>query len=888
MSSASKPAYGFGREPWQRTVAMAAGVDPRGVRDDSPVRSLPSGLTPLQKSLQLERSQRYGLSLAPFANKLTPRSAQERARKPTIPNKLVIPPIYTNVGSSDTDTSFQEGEPHSNPYGYTSALTSPTNSDFNQQSDGEEGRITHIKTKAHKLGSFDLSPQLDMESRRLEAVWRETGERWKDKHGIALPRSQHAAFRQRIESGTDIKSDSPIDKEWRDIWLHTNTSWSDAESAYFESPSISSASASNAGTHNSRLFLSPSTIIHAVPQAGYQNTFFPIPEQIPELEREPAVFRRIEKLIDTIEGDEGPGAFSSLLPAPVEQGYQRGQEKNAKIKGRKQLRAGIVPQDGQRVTEFDLKPEPSMASPEDHPIAPAEQSSRKRHRADKQKLREKQRAEEARRCEAAEHRGHDHGVRYERQKQSYKNQEQKHRLTNDSSLTEVPPLRHHSRVASLDNWNSYEMRWSALSASGVTHSINFRDIPWPLLRVPAGPKSITTQSVGAFILSPSHSHSRSREERLLNAMLRWEPKSFEGRWMSRIEEGERHGVREAVGEIYASLVQLMNGNDSSNSKIVPTVILAPQAPKQDTVTIGKRMSAHDIIRHLVERGCQDLTESLDMSTFSEYPTSHGGFSDVYRGSLIAGEHIAVKALRISTGSIENPKHLKRAARELYTWSNCKHPNVLRLLGLAVFRGRIGMVSPWIDHGPLPRYLSSNSEVDRCNLCAQICDGLSYLHNTGIVHGDLKGANVLVLKDGTPVLIDFGNSTFLGLSLLFTETTREGSMTGRWAAPELLEGSGKPSKVADIYALGMTMLEVITGKLPYDGKGDLAVFKLVSHKKHPERPEEHIPTGSRDGNKIWRLLKKCWAYEPAKRPSAAKATTVMRSITPQGLKAISTL
>ncbi|KAH7322168.1 kinase-like domain-containing protein, partial [Rhizoctonia solani] len=222
-------------------------------------------------------------------------------------------------------------------------------------------------------------------------------------------------------------------------------------------------------------------------------------------------------------------------------------------------------------------------------------------------------------------------------------------------------------------------------------------------------------------------------------------------------------------------------------------------------------------------------------------------------------------------------------RELYTWSNCKHPNVLQLFGLAMFRGRIGMVSPWMNHGTLPQYLDSHPEVDRYSLCVQICDGLAYLHDVGIVsdpvlsftfielekvHGDLKGANVLTLADGTPVLTDFGNSTFAGRGLLFTETTRDSGLTDRWAAPELLEGPGKPSKAADVYALGM---EVITGKLPYSGKGDLAVLKLVSDKKHPDRPNEHIPE-SRGGNKFWRLLEKCWAYESKKRPSAAKVTT----------------
>ncbi|CAE6530930.1 unnamed protein product [Rhizoctonia solani] len=448
---------------------------------------------------------------------------------------------------------------------------------------------------------------------------------------------------------------------------------------------------------------------------------------------------------------------------------------------------------------------------------------------------------------------------------------------------------HDSRKPSpLEAWILYEKRWSGLATNPSGKPIGFQDIPWPLIRLPTGLESFTPQTVSEFILFPSHSQGKSRKERLRDAMLRWDPGRFEERWMPRIEEDERSKVREAVGEVYICLLQIFDGTDLSDSEVGS--ILIPQEPEQVAITIGKHMSLQEMIGHLVEHGCQDLTTSLDETTFSGYPASHGGFSDVYHGRLLTGERVAVKALRISAESIkiEYSKHLKRAARELYTWGNCRHPNVLQLLGLTTFHGRIGMVSPWMDHGTLPRYLDGNTEVDRCNLCVQICGGLSYLHEIGIVHGDVKGANILALTDGTPVLNDFGNAMFLGQNLHFTETTREGSFSARWAAPELLEESSncKPSKATDIYALGMTMLEMITGKHPYDGKSDLMVFKLVSEKKHPERPNEHIPSESRDGNKFWRLLKQCWAYDPEKRPSAASATIVMKSITPQGLKATS--
>ncbi|KAH7322167.1 hypothetical protein B0J17DRAFT_562405, partial [Rhizoctonia solani] len=88
--------------------------------------------------------------------------------------------------------------------------------------------------------------------------------------------------------------------------------------------------------------------------------------------------------------------------------------------------------------------------------------------------------------------------------------------------------------------------------------LGFQDIPWPLLYTPTGSESITPQSVGAFLLSPLHSQGKSREERLSDAMLRWEPNGFEGRWISRIKERERPKIKEAVAAVYGSLVRLMN------------------------------------------------------------------------------------------------------------------------------------------------------------------------------------------------------------------------------------------------------------------------------------------------------------------------------------------
>ncbi|CAE7080578.1 unnamed protein product [Rhizoctonia solani] len=294
--------------------------------------------------------------------------------------------------------------------------------------------------------------------------------------------------------------------------------------------------------------------------------------------------------------------------------------------------------------------------------------------------------------------------------------------------------------------------------------------------------------------------------------------------------------------------------------------------------LSRKMASREVVSHLVAHGCRDLSSELDLSSFGDYPVSHGGLSDIYRGQLLDGGRVAVKVLRVSTDSIsQGSKHLKQAARELHTWSRCSHPNIMPLLGLAVFRDRIGMVAFWMEHGNLPEYLKVVPGVNRYDMCAQICEGLSYLHQIHIVHCDLKGANVLVSDNGTPLLTDFGTSLMSDRTLRFTATTSGLSCTLRWSAAEILQQTNPHTKASDVYALGMTIYETITGEIPYHGKNEFNVMRLVTLEKElPERPQCML-VGDRRADKLWEMLVQCWSYEPEARPSAADVAMAMKEL-----------
>ncbi|KAG9123211.1 hypothetical protein FRC07_000090 [Ceratobasidium sp. 392] len=158
---------------------------------------------------------------------------------------------------------------------------------------------------------------------------------------------------------------------------------------------------------------------------------------------------------------------------------------------------------------------------------------------------------------------------------------------------------------------------------------------------------------------------------------------------------------------------------------------------------------------------------------------------------------------------------ERAIREAYIGTlvaNTKHPNIMALTGVALFQDQLALISPWMSNGTLLAYIFKHPDVDRWQLCQQVTEGLVCIHGLGMVHGDLKAANVFVSDVGIAKIGDFGNAFVSSGSSDFTATSNVGGGTSRWMARELLLSSGgndeevsDRSMPADVFALGMTVL-----------------------------------------------------------------------------------
>ncbi|CAE6446832.1 unnamed protein product [Rhizoctonia solani] len=258
----------------------------------------------------------------------------------------------------------------------------------------------------------------------------------------------------------------------------------------------------------------------------------------------------------------------------------------------------------------------------------------------------------------------------------------------------------------------------------------------------------------------------------------------------------------AVGD-YATYVP----NSDSATPQPDTMVPVSKAPHRDIARPNK-MSTDEMFQCLTRHGCPDLTESLDPDAYSRNYVASGGFGDIWKGQLRDGTAVAIKVWRFRALNEDPGKDIKRAMREIYNWSQLNHDNIQKLLGVVVFDERLGMVSKWMEGGNIQSYLENNPRIYRYPLCIQVAQGVEYLHDSNMIHGDLKAINVLVSSDHKLKLTDFDYSIMAESTLQFSQTTRMGGGTPRWMAPELAldeEGNHQRNKRTDIYALGMTFL-----------------------------------------------------------------------------------
>ncbi|KAJ7619295.1 kinase-like domain-containing protein [Roridomyces roridus] len=275
-----------------------------------------------------------------------------------------------------------------------------------------------------------------------------------------------------------------------------------------------------------------------------------------------------------------------------------------------------------------------------------------------------------------------------------------------------------------------------------------------------------------------------------------------------------------------------------------------------------------IVRKLSET-CDRLPSSFFITNVVErdlYPRFGGGFGDVYRARY-EGQNVALKHMRHFLRGSELRDIRLRLCREALVWKDLNHPNILPFIGIdrETFPESLCMVSPWMENGTVLAYLAVHGRANVNKLLFEIAKGIQYLHSRNIVHGDLRGANILIKEDWVACLADFGLSSFTDLTSRTHTSNRAGSLY--WMAPELIDPDRFGRKfirtpATDVYAFGCVCFELYTGRPPFSELSETAaLFKIIGGER-AQRPvgEPSISDG------LWSQITTYWDGDPASRPT----------------------
>ncbi|MDQ6788880.1 MAG: protein kinase [Acidobacteriota bacterium] len=215
----------------------------------------------------------------------------------------------------------------------------------------------------------------------------------------------------------------------------------------------------------------------------------------------------------------------------------------------------------------------------------------------------------------------------------------------------------------------------------------------------------------------------------------------------------------------------------------------------------------------------------------ESKLGEGGMGAVYKGvDTMLDREVAIKALRPELAS--QNAIVERFRSEAVTLAKLSHPNIATLYTMFRQGEELYMVLEFVRGETLDSILQKRgalSAEEAIPVFCQVMDGIDHAHEYGIIHRDIKPANMMLTEKGTLKVLDFGIARLLGS----TRMTRAGNIIGtlEYMAPEQVKGLETDAR-SDIYALGMMLYEVLTGRTPFDTENEFQLMMLQTETMPP--------------------------------------------------------
>ena len=244
----------------------------------------------------------------------------------------------------------------------------------------------------------------------------------------------------------------------------------------------------------------------------------------------------------------------------------------------------------------------------------------------------------------------------------------------------------------------------------------------------------------------------------------------------------------------------------------------------------------------------------------------GSFGKVYRAyDPVLDREVALKVPH--AGTLENKTAAQRFLREAKAAAQLRHPHIVPVYDAGGDEDEYYIASAFIEGQTLARFIDEERPDFRraARIVLELAEGLDYAHGLGIVHRDVKPANVMVDEQGQPHVMDFGLARFEGSE---EKLTQDGSIMGTpaYMSPEQAAGSNEViTAVTDQYSVGVVLYELLCGELPFSGPPQIVVFNVIN--QPPPAPHSLNPQIPKD---LETICLKAMSKEPAGRYTDCQA------------------